>query len=160
MDHQRNSWPAHRTDRRAPAYDGDVSESCDKSPLRLLVQLAERLRSFMDVAAAESGLTAQQAELLMFLDEPRRMHELADQKLCDPSSVTSMVKRLERDGFVKREVDPDDRRARIIRTTAKGRRAQQHFEQRAAEVTQMVHELDPDERAALRGLFDGAPDHG
>jgi DNA-binding MarR family transcriptional regulator len=138
---------------------GSVSESCDQSPLRLLLQLAERLRSFMDAAAAESGLTAQQAELLMFLDQPRRMHELADHKLCDPSSVTSMVNRLERDGFVKRDVDPDDRRARIIRTTAKGRRAQQHVEQRAAEVTRMVHELDPGERVALRGLFDGAPEH-
>lgn len=136
---------------------GTVSERCDQSPLRLLVQLAERLRSFMEAAAAESGLTAQQAELLMHLDEPRRMSELADQKLCDPSSVTSMVNRLERDGFVKRDVDPLDRRARIIRATAKGRRAQQRFEQRAAEVTQLVHELDPAERAALRGLFDGAP---
>ncbi len=67
---------------------------------------------------------------------------------------------VEHEGADEAEVDSDDRRARIIRTTAKGRRAQLHFEQRAAEVTQMVHELDPTERAALRGLFDGAPEHG
>ena len=67
---------------------------------------------------------------------------------------------MEHEGADEAEVDSDDRRARIIRTTAKGRRAQLHFEQRAAEVTQMVHELDPTERAALRGLFYGAPEHG
>jgi DNA-binding MarR family transcriptional regulator len=39
-----------------------------------------------------------------------RMSELAERVLLSPAGVTHLVTRLERDGLVRREVDPEDRR--------------------------------------------------
>ncbi len=39
-----------------------------------------------------------------------------------PTTVTSAVDRLERDGFVRRDVHPDDGRAIMLAVTADGRR--------------------------------------
>ncbi len=40
----------------------------------------------------------------------------------EPSSMTGVIDRMERDGLVERTSDPDDRRAQIIRLTAEGSR--------------------------------------
>jgi DNA-binding MarR family transcriptional regulator len=49
-----------------------------------------------------------------------------------PSAVTEIVEGLERDGFVRRESDPDDRRAVRVALTADGRRQIQRYENTAA----------------------------
>jgi DNA-binding MarR family transcriptional regulator len=65
--------------------------------------------------------------------------ELAEALVMDRGALTHNLKPLERDGFVKISVDPDDRRNRLIALTASGRaklaesealwaRAQQGFE--------------------------------
>lgn len=49
-----------------------------------------------------------------------------------PSAVTEIVEGLERDGFVRRESDPADRRAVRVALTADGRRLIQRYENAAA----------------------------
>lgn len=51
-----------------------------------------------------------------------RMHELADALLVSRSNCTRLVDRMEREGLVDREVDPDDARGRLAALTAEGRR--------------------------------------
>jgi DNA-binding MarR family transcriptional regulator len=104
-----------------------MSESCESNPSALILVLADQLRNHLEQATRRVGLTVQQAELLMQIDGPRRMSELAKVQLCDPSSITSLVARLERDGLVRRKVDPDDGRVRLVVLTAAGRRARESF---------------------------------
>ena len=144
---------------RGRSYTDRVSASCEQNPFGLLVELADRLRAFLDDAAAAEGLTAQQAQVLLHVDEPVHMSALAERNLCDPSSVTAMVKRLERGGHVQRAVDPADRRARLVRLTPKGRRTRDRLEARLAQADSVIADLDGQQRAALAGLFarDRAP---
>jgi DNA-binding MarR family transcriptional regulator len=52
-----------------------------------------------------------------------RMSELADAVLLSRSGVTRLVDRMERDGLVRREQCPTDRRASYATLTAEGKRA-------------------------------------
>jgi DNA-binding MarR family transcriptional regulator len=48
--------------------------------------------------------------------------QLADRLSCVKSNVTQLVDRLEADGYVSREADPNDRRSKLAVTTAAGRK--------------------------------------
>ena len=68
----------------------------------------------------------------------------------DKTRLIALLDQLERDGLVRREPDPADRRARIVRITAKGRR---RYEAAAAAVRAMeaglLGSLTAAEREAL-----------
>jgi DNA-binding MarR family transcriptional regulator len=51
---------------------------------------------------------------------PRRITELAESEAIAQPTVTTLVGRLERDGFVERRSDPGDARAVLVHLTAKG----------------------------------------
>jgi DNA-binding MarR family transcriptional regulator len=53
---------------------------------------------------------------------PRTPAELADAAGVTRATMTGLIDTLERDGFVKREPDPDDRRMMSVRLTPKGDR--------------------------------------
>ena len=50
---------------------------------------------------------------------------LADRLVMDPTTLTRNLRPLARDGLLTLEPDPDDRRSRSLRLTAKGREALQ-----------------------------------
>lgn len=52
---------------------------------------------------------------------PVTQRELAEFLSLDPSQIVSLVDQLEAAGLVKREVDPADRRSRVVRATTLGR---------------------------------------
>ena len=52
---------------------------------------------------------------------PLRVRELADAIVLSPTAMSRFVDRLERDGYVRREPDPDDRRALQVTITDTGR---------------------------------------
>src|SRR3978361_777452 len=85
-----------------------VADACTNHPVGLLLAVAERLQAHLDATARAVGITHAQAKLLMHPDHPLRLGDLASQKDCDPSSITALVQRLERDGLVQRDVDPSD----------------------------------------------------
>jgi DNA-binding MarR family transcriptional regulator len=126
-----------------------MSESCESSPSALILMLADQLRNHVEEATRRVGLTTAQAELLMQIDGPRRMSELAKLQLCDPSSVTSLVARLERDGLVRRKTDPNDGRARLVLLTAAGRRAREGFVVELERLPDPFATLTSDQRHAL-----------
>jgi DNA-binding MarR family transcriptional regulator len=70
------------------------------------------------------------------------LSQLAEKLSCVKSNITQLVDRLEADGFVARESDAKDRRARLAVLTAAGRKA-------CTEGTRLHHES---ERALLNGL--------
>lgn len=129
-----------------------MASSCE-NPLALLVGLADQLTTYFDECAAKVGLTSAQGHALMTIEGPTRMGDLAQQQTCDPSTVTSMIQRLERDGYVRRTIDPADARARLVQLSAKGSRARGKLEALLAHASSVIDELPAEERAALALLF-------
>jgi DNA-binding MarR family transcriptional regulator len=79
---------------------------------------------------------------------------LAQHGTRSPSAVTEIVEGLERDGFVRRESDPADRRAVRVALTADGRRLIQRFENAAAlALADRFTALTPTQRQRLRAAF-------
>jgi DNA-binding MarR family transcriptional regulator len=130
-----------------------VAASCDENPLALLVGLADQLRLHFEAAAKQLGLTPGQAQLLTRLEGNVRMGDLASLSMCDPSSVTTTVQRLERDGLVQRVVDPHDARARLVRLTSKGIRLRHRFMDLLGDGSGILGALPQQHRAALAQLF-------
>ena len=62
-------------------------------------------------------------KVLLDADESLPLTQVAERLSCVKSNITQLVDRLEADGFVKREADPRDRRARLATLTAAGRKA-------------------------------------
>lgn len=54
---------------------------------------------------------------------PLPLGQLAERLSCVKSNITQLVDRLEAEGFVAREADPDDRRTKLAVLTAAGRKA-------------------------------------
>ena len=80
----------------------------------------------------------------------------------DPSTMVSLVDELERAGLAKRRPRPEDRRAREVLITPKGRRTLQHARELAKQVEDRVlAALSPADRrqliALLRKTLAGAP---
>src|SRR4051812_17257944 len=91
------------------------------------------------------------ATLARLEDEgPRRLTSLAiDEGVAQPS-MTQLIQRLERQGFVERKRDTDDRRVVWVGITEAGRRLlAQRRSARAAELAGLLATLPPDEQAAL-----------
>ena len=83
------------------------------------VLLREGNRLFKDV-----GITAPQFNALKLLaDSPTglRPSELAAALVVDPSSVTFILKQLEKKAWLQRADDPTDRRARLVAITEEGK---------------------------------------
>ena len=115
-------------------------------------------------AAQQSGVSGAQACLLMQLARASRtMGQLASDLLCDASNVTQLVGRLERRGYVVREPDPDDRRARRVSVTAAGRAVSRAVEEHFTLPSERLGRLSAAERDQISGLLSkafGSPPSG
>lgn len=86
-----------------------------------------RLDRGLRVAARQverrAGMSAAQLFVLaqLSVEEPRSLNELARRTLTDRSSVSAVVDRLERAGFVSRRSAAGDRRRAEVRITPRGR---------------------------------------
>jgi DNA-binding MarR family transcriptional regulator len=89
----------------------------------LLHRLTKRLRRAQAERLAPLGLTPAQERALRMIargDEPPRMTELADRLGIVPRSLTTVIDALEEAGLVRREIDPRNRRAILLRLTDRG----------------------------------------
>jgi len=113
----------------------------------LLHRLMRRLRRSQAERLAPLGLTPAQERALRIIsrsDEPLRMTELADRLGIVPRSLTTVVDALEEAGLVRREIDPSNRRAILLRLTGQG--------------TAVRDELREARRHAAEDLFAPLPD--
>jgi DNA-binding MarR family transcriptional regulator len=86
---------------------------------------------------------------------PMRAGELAQQCFLSPPSTTELVEGLVREGLVRREDDPHDRRAVRVSLTAAGRREVDRYHTAFAEALgEAIARLDPLARARLRLALD------
>jgi DNA-binding MarR family transcriptional regulator len=89
----------------------------------LLHGLTRRLRRAQAERLAPLGLTPAQERALRLIaraEEPPRMTEVADRLGIVPRSLTTVIDALEQAGLVRREIDPRNRRAILLRLTERG----------------------------------------
>jgi DNA-binding MarR family transcriptional regulator len=80
--------------------------------------------------------------------------QLADRLSCVKSNITQLVDRLEADGLVTRQSDPNDRRTRLAVLTAAGRKAcHEGTRVRRQAEQQLVGRLSATEAAQLAALL-------
>ncbi|MCO1656305.1 MarR family transcriptional regulator [Pseudonocardia humida] len=121
---------------------------------RLLLVLAQQLRTLMDQRLRGDGLTTQQAALITVVDAlgAPKLSEVAAGMGTTHQNAKQVAAVLERKGFVVIEPDPRDRRVRRVRTTELSRA---HWGARSADDQRYVLEWFADLSAEqARTLFD------
>lgn len=89
----------------------------------LIPHFARLLNKELTDALRPLGLSPAQYDVLEFVWREGSISPKAviERRAVEPSSVTGILARLERDGFVMRETDPDDRRSLLVKPTEKAR---------------------------------------
>lgn len=96
-----------------------------KSRLFAVLRAAASLESQVEARLATIGLSLPKLAALHHLvssGDSLPLGQLAERLSCVKSNVTQLVDRLESDGLVSREPDPNDRRSRLAVITSSGRR--------------------------------------
>jgi DNA-binding MarR family transcriptional regulator len=91
-----------------------------------LLHAAEAAHAHVETKLAVLGLSLPKLAALHHLaaaGDSMPLGQLAERLSCVKSNITQLVDRLEADGFVTREGDPNDRRSRLAVMTAAGRQA-------------------------------------
>ncbi len=102
----------------------ETLEACDRSA-EALREYYLRAHRLVDRLMAKQGTSLARTKLLMLVvrDGPVRSTDIASQLGQAPRTVTEAIDGLERDGLVRRDPDPDDRRAKRISVTPAGKAA-------------------------------------
>ena len=103
-----------------------MNENAQPADLATLLHAAYAAEAEVEAKLGAIGLSLAKLAALKALSdagEPLPLTQLADRLSCVKSNITQLVDRLEADGFVQRQADPNDRRARLATLTAAGRKA-------------------------------------
>jgi MarR family transcriptional regulator, organic hydroperoxide resistance regulator len=145
-----------------------VDAACDRWPRRAAVaeqagpvvhavfRLSRLNRMMIGGALRELGLAPGQELLLMQLwdRDGCSQSDLVDRLGLDPSTVTKMLQRLERDGWVCRSPSSDDGRVTLVGLTAAGRGLRGDVTRLWGELErETVRSLSDDERQTLLALL-------
>lgn len=137
------------------APERPVSRAATTEDARLagmLLSLLPRIGRIAGQVAHERGaMTLERARILWQLTEsPRRSGEIAQRCALAPASVSELVDSLERDGFVRRSEDRNDRRVVVVEITARGRREIERVgELMTAPVAKIIAGLSDEKRSRL-----------
>ncbi len=118
----------------------------------MLLSLLPRIGKIAGQVAHERGaMTLERARILwQLVESPRRSGEIAQRCALAPASVSELVDSLERDGFVRRSEDRNDRRVVVVEITARGRREIERVgELMTAPVAKIIAGLSAEKRARL-----------
>jgi len=132
------------------------------------LQFTRSIRSWMDVFmhrsmrgwglfAKSTGLSMPQFSVMMQLHYRGAcgMSEISERFEVTPAAASQLVDKLVQGGFIQREEDPHDRRAKLLNLTDKGRELiQQGIEERYRWVDQLAEKLTDQERAQISEALD------
>jgi DNA-binding MarR family transcriptional regulator len=122
----------------------------------LLYKAGGLARQRWSAMLARLNVSPAQYGVLMALGEAGRIgqHRLAELIGVDPRNAVPVIDALAEQGLVSREIDPSDRRRRVLRLTARGRAVAGNLASVAAEIeTDLLLPLAPDEQASLRRML-------
>lgn len=122
-----------------------------------ITRVAQLFRSELMHALAKHELTPEQWQVMQTLwstAQGLNQNEVAHLTLKDKHSVSRILGRLERDGWISRRPDPQDARAFIVEPTAQGHALRAEVPaQLWAHFTDILGVLDGDETAQLLALL-------
>jgi DNA-binding MarR family transcriptional regulator len=108
-------------------YNTYVNDTASSKPdLFSLLHAAEAAQAHVETRLAVLGLSLPKLAALHQLTvagESLPLGQLAERLACVKSNITQLIDRLEADGLVTREPDPNDRRSRLAVMTSAGRKA-------------------------------------
>lgn len=139
-------------------YNSEMTASSPDNAIALgeeLLQLIGRLNRWSS-HHADTRLPLQQARLLSWIEErgAARISNLARADNCTQPGMTVQVQRLEADGLVQRNPDPNDARAVLISLTEPGRKLLYEVRRaRAQAVAPVIAQLDDSAREQLQGAL-------
>jgi DNA-binding MarR family transcriptional regulator len=111
-------------------YKSDLS--IDEKVLMAIVRAAEIFKRYHSSVFRNYGLTFPQYNILRVLEASKngcnKMSHVSRIMLVPGANITSIAKRLEKDGFILKKPDSNDDRVTLLEITPKGRRALQHIE--------------------------------
>ncbi|NOH00945.1 MAG: MarR family transcriptional regulator [Chloroflexi bacterium] len=124
---------------------------------------SQAIREWMDVFmhrsmrgwhlfAKSTGLSLPQFSILMQLHHKGAcgMSAISERFEITPAAASQLVDKLVQSGFIKRDEDPHDRRAKLLNLTDKGRTLiQQGIEERYRWVEELEEKLTAEERAQV-----------
>src|SRR5215216_1952561 len=127
------------------------------------VQFSQSIRAWMDVFmhrsmrgwghfAKSMGLSMPQFSVLMQLHHKGAcgMSEISERFEVTPAAASQLVDKLVQSGFIQRVEDPNDRRAKLLSLTDKGRDLiQQGIEERYRWVEELAEKLSAEECAQV-----------
>ena len=127
----------------------------DTAGLLKIMRLAAYLeRDFAANSALKSGQFQVLATLRRRDPVPMNATELARAAILTTGAMTAVLDRLEEEGLIRREIDSEDRRARRITITEKGRSLiDRALEQRVAQHRALNAALTLEEREALSAIL-------
>ncbi len=139
------------------AYSSYMKDMAPGTDLTTLLHAAYAAESEVEAKLGAVGLSLAKLAALKALSdagESLALTQLADRLSCVKSNITQLVDRLEADGFVRRQPDPNDRRARLATLTSAGRRACREGAQVQQEAEQsLLQTLTADESRTLAELL-------
>jgi DNA-binding MarR family transcriptional regulator len=128
------------------------ADTADEAVLRLMMALGRRFRQRQEgdlVDPAQGGLL-----YTLKCRGAMRLGDIAEAMRLDASTVSRHVQQLSDKGFLQREPDPEDARARIIDISPEGRAAlKSSFDQRRAFVAEALGDWSDRDRDQLRTLL-------
>jgi len=97
---------------------------------------------YFEAETAKVGLSPVEGHLLAFVGvySPSPIAELVRVLGLKHSTLSSMLDRLERDGLLSREVNPEDRRSFVVSLTVKGTKRARHMQGHAEELEQRIRD--------------------
>lgn len=127
----------------------DISVDSGSELAHVLEQIVRVVRQLS--TAGDLSLSAAATLARVSTNGPQRLTALAGWKRQSQPGMTQLVTRLERDGLVRRTSSPLDRRVVLVEVTAAGRDlvARRRL-QRAAALTTLIEQLEPDDRDAVQ----------
>ena len=96
-------------------------------------------------------LTENQARVILYIDEPIAMKELASRVGMQPSNATKLVVTCEKQGLVRREKSAEDARSVMVQLTPSG---EEFRTQMLAQVTRIVDEVVGLEERNYEAIFE------
>ncbi|MBD0334463.1 MAG: MarR family transcriptional regulator [Cyanobacteria bacterium Co-bin13] len=121
-----------------------------------LVRAYQAFSAYSEAGVRQYALTPAQFDVIATLGNTpgMSMGEIGEKTLITKGTLTGVVDRLEKKGFVLREVPPGDRRSVIVRLTAAGEALfEEVFPAQIQDLKQRFEQLEPSELELLRVLL-------
>lgn len=143
------SYPVRVSDQDRPDADG-ADASADDAAVELLRSASRFTRTVGRVPGVTYSSVAWRVLSDLEYSGPARISELAQQQRVAQPTMTSLVQRLEGEGWVAREPDASDGRAILVRLTDAGSTALHDYRRAAAaRIVPLLAGLDEADRATL-----------